>query len=205
VGSVLRVATGALVLVAGGAAFPGGPLAEARTKRKSPVKSTEPTVKANEYRPAELAEAVRIAATPVATSASAVLGAPVCPTGVKRSPSMAAQCIVTFDRVTAAYVVAVGSSGTLVASPVFLVIPRLDLERELGRTSDAPVRCGTAPVLVVPSGSATGCDVGKRSIDAIVTRQSQGWTVSTTPSRGKKPPEVEDTLPASKSKKKKRT
>jgi hypothetical protein len=151
---------------------------EARPKRKSPVKTTEPAVKANEYRPAELADAVRAAAIPLATAASAVLGPPVCPSGVKRSPTMAAQCIVAFDKVNAAYVIAVGPSGSLVASPVFLIVPRIELERELAKTANAAVRCGKAAVIVVPSGSATRCDVGKGTVDATVTRQGAGWTVS---------------------------
>jgi hypothetical protein len=167
--------------------------------------STEPPAKANEYKPAELAEAVRVAALPIATSASAILGVPACPSGVKRSPTMAAQCLVSYDKTLVPFVVAVGPSGTLTASPVFVVVPRIELEREIARTNADPVTCGKSPVVMVPSGSATDCNIGKRAVNAIITRTATGWSVTTTPNVGKRNSEpTEDANPSKPSTKKKR-
>jgi hypothetical protein len=175
----------------------------ARRRARPP---TEPPVKANEYKPSELADAVRVAALPIATSASAILGAPACPSGVKRSPTMAAQCLVAFDKTLVPFVVAVGATGTLTASPVFVIVPRLELEREIARTTTDPVTCGKAPVVAVPSGSTAGCNIGKRAVDAVITRTPTGWTVTTTPSQGRRNSEsVEDTKPPMRTKKKNRT
>ena len=146
-------------------------------------KSTEPAVRADEYRPAELADAIRLAAIPVAVSTGAVLGNPVCPSGVRRSPTMAAQCLVSFDSVSIPYVVAVGAGGSLVASPLFVLVARRDVERELAKSSNAPVSCGKSAVLAVPSGSAVTCTIDKRAVDATILRQGTSWTVRTRPSK----------------------
>jgi hypothetical protein len=173
----------------------GSTRTEAARRRTKPP--TEPPVTANEYRPAELADAVRVAALPIATSASAILGVPACPSGVKRSPTMAAQCLVAFDKTLVPFVVAVGSGGTLTASPVFVVVARVELEREIARANTDAVSCGKSPVVVVPSGSAADCRIGKRAVNAIITRTQTGWTVTTTPNDGKRNSEPpEDTKPS---------
>jgi hypothetical protein len=178
----------------------------ARRRTRSPAPTAEPPAKANEYKPSELADAVRVAALPIATSASAILGVPACPSGVKRSPTMAAQCLVAFDKTLVPFVVAVGATGTLTASPVFVIVPRLELEREIARTTTDPVTCGKSPVVAVPSGSIAGCNIGKRAVNALITRTPTGWTVTTTPSEGKRNAELtDDTKPPKQTKKKKRT
>lgn len=151
--------------------------ASARSKKRK----TEPTVRADEYRPAELAEAIRSAALPVAVSAGAVLGNPVCPSGVKRGPKMAAQCLVAFDSVSVPYVVAVDASGSLVASSLFVLVARRDVERELSRSSNAAVSCGKNAIFAVPSGAAVSCRIDTRAFDATILRQGAGWTVTTKP------------------------
>ena len=150
-------------------------VADARSKRKT----TEPPVRADEYRPAELADAIRGAALPLAVAAGATLGSPVCPSGVKRSPTMAAQCLVAFDSVSVPYVVAVGTGGALIASPLFVVVARRDVEREIAKSGNANVGCGKSAVLAVPSGSAVACTIATHTIDATILRQGTTWTVTT--------------------------
>jgi hypothetical protein len=119
---------------------------------------------------------------------------------------MAAQCLVAFDKTLVPFVVAVGANGTLAASPVFVIIPRLELEREIARATTDPVTCGKSPVVAVPSGSIAGCNIGKRAVNAVITRTPTGWSVSTTPNEGKRNAEsTEDTKPPKRTKKKKRT
>ena len=171
-----RAATTSLaVIVAAFSSLFWPSVADARSKRKT----TEPPVRADEYRPAELADAIRSAALPIAVAAGATLGNPVCPSGVKRSPTMAAQCLVAFDSVSVPYVVAVGTGGALIASPLFVVAARRDIERELAKSANANVGCGKSAVLAVPSGSAVACTIATRAVDATILRQGTTWTVTT--------------------------
>jgi hypothetical protein len=109
---------------------------------------------------------------------------------------MAAQCLVAFDKTLVPFVVAVGSTGSLVASPVFVVVPRVELEREIGKSTTESVTCGKSPIVAVPSGSFADCKIGKRAVNAVITRATTGWTVTTTPNDGKPNAEpTEDTKP----------
>lgn len=161
----------------------GAQPADAARKKKAAVeKPFVDSPKPGEYGSSELGSVVTRAALNLAVQAGATLGRPTCPSGVKRSPTMAAQCLITFDAITAPYTVTTTAVGSLVAAPVFLVIPRRLLESELRNgAGTATASCGKASVIVVPSGATVRCQFGKQDLEVQVFSTAVGWRIVTSP------------------------
>jgi hypothetical protein len=114
--------------------------------------------------PTLIAEAVRVAATPIATSTGVTLGRPACPSGASSKPGTVIQCVVGFGPVPVGFLVTVAPSGVLSAAPTFPIHRRSAVEAAASVRERTTVRCGTAPVIVLPAGALLTCRAGSRDV-----------------------------------------
>ena len=139
------------------------------------------TPKPGEYKSSELGAAVTRSALNLAVQSGAVLGKPTCPSGVKRASTMAAQCVISFDKVVVAYTVTTDAAGGLVAAPAFVVVPRRLLESEVRKSTNTITTCGKESVVVVPSGAIVRCQSPKAEVAVQVFSTPGGWRVEVLP------------------------
>ena len=129
--------------------------------------TTTSTRQAVKLEPKAIVAAVRSAAYSPATRVAAKVGTPSCPTAIKTAVGLTFQCLVPFDTTPVAFLVTIGTGGTLDVRPTFPVVSLASARLLAG----ANATCGAAKAkfVVLPIGATLACTHGSGSSIRTVT------------------------------------